>query len=92
MITTKSISTFKALDNNHPVEAHCDEGGGLEEIWSARTMMEEPVIEKCWMNLTTECSEAFYRTSLTGLFERMNPLRYKGKFMLQLIQDVGKKV
>jgi len=69
-----------ALDNNHPVEAHCDEGGGLEEIWSTRTMMEEPVIEKCWMNLTTECSEAFYRTYLTGLFERMNPLRYKAEF------------
>jgi len=81
-----------ALDNNHLVEAHCDEGGGLEEIWSARTMMEEPVIKKCWMNLTTECSEAFYRASLTGLFERMNPLRYKAEFdgcTLHLFEEGG---
>jgi len=80
------------LDNNQPVGAHCDEGGGSEEIWSARTMVEEPVMEKCWVNLTTECSEEFYHTSVTGLFERLNPLRYKAEFdgcTLHLFEEGG---
>jgi len=80
------------FDYNQPVGAHCDEGGGEEEIWNQRRMMEEPIIEKVWVNLTTECTEAFYNAFITGLFERMNPLRYTAQFdgcTLRLFEEGG---
>jgi len=80
------------FDYNQPVGAHTDEGGGGETIWNPRTMMDEPVIIKCWECLTTECGEAFYNAFITGLYERMNPLRYRAEFdgcTLHLFEEGG---
>jgi len=78
------------FDYNQPVGAHYDKGGGEEEIWKQNA--EEPVEEKVWQTLSTECCQEFYRVYLSGVFERINPLRYKAEFdgcNLHLFEEGG---
>jgi len=89
----KEAFELGVFDYNQPVGAHCDEGGGEEEIWNARTMMEEPVLEKTWATCWTTCqTNGVYTVNITGLYERMNPLRYKVQFdgcTLHLFEEGG---
>jgi len=78
------------FDNNQPVGANFDDPRG-EEIW--KLTVAEPILTKTWMNLTTECTQGgMYRAYITGLYERMNPLRYDASFdncTLRLFEEGG---
>jgi len=66
------------FNNNRPVGASFDQT--TAEVWNDKRLMEEPVIEKCWARTTTECTEGVYLAHVTGLYERINPLRYHVHF------------
>jgi len=73
---------WEVLDNNQPVLPPVDDGGTIEDKWNWRTISEEPVISKRWLELTSECAEEIgcYQVHVRGNLERFNPLRYKAQF------------
>jgi len=84
---------WEVLDNNQPVLPPPEDGGTMEEHWNWRTMSEEPVTSRRWLELITECGaphsvvssnqlpgEGYYQAHVRAVLERFNPLRYRAKF------------
>ena len=66
----------------------------MEEHWNWRTMSEEPVTSRRWLELITECGaphsvvssnqlpgEGYYQAHVRAVLERFNPLRYRGEIV-----------
>jgi len=84
---------WEVLDNNQPVLPPPEDGGTMEEHWNWRTMSEEPVTSRRWLELITECGaphsvvssnqlpgEGYYQAHVRAVLERFNPLRYRAQF------------
>merc|ERR1719219_446281 len=80
MMEFEDAFNLAVFDNNQLqlVGAHCGPRGGLDEIWNP--WIGEPIVEKCWMDLTTEVTQGMYCANITGFYERINPLLYTAHF------------
>jgi len=59
---------------NFPVEST------IEMDWSGGSIVEEPKVEKKWLEITTREYGNFIIVKIKGILERINPLLYQGSF------------
>jgi len=74
-----NVFDFEVLDNVDPIGEETTPERPIDEVWS--NMANDPDLTKKWLNISTVLErDGFYFVHVNGIFERINPLKYKGSF------------